>query len=533
MIIQNLILAMSLSGSVIVLLYLITCPLAKPYVPVKWKFLILKLAVVFYLVPFPLYMEHSLTLRRLRRMNPLMRKLFPPLEDRMPYIRKQAEKLSVLIDDSGYAVFSRELKVMAAITALLLLIVFVLLTWNLIRYEKARRLCLFNAKEADADRQNLCFRLKQELGLRRKVRLICSDSCKSPVVMGILRPMIVLPLKDKGGDVSDEYIMRHELLHIRNHDLAVKFLGFAALALHWFNPLCYILYYELMNMSEMCCDSDVIKGKDKNAQKEYGTLLLNLATERGTEDASHFVSGLLHGSGRYVMKRRLSALMKSPKKTRFFPALLTAFIATAGLLAGFAYTGPRILSPMAEKERGSREEILLHTVKGLGEAEIVFTEFLLSDYDWIDKNGEIHSPDESPVHDKACSHEFCRDGELYLHEGSPSNGSMAYEALKCSKCGSIRNGNRIILIPSDNYWIDKDLGTVTPQSTGPAPNPCSRHIPMEGTACEHRKDSTGNCRTTLYEGWRCALCGYTEAEVSVGEYTSYPCMHTYGYPHDT
>ena len=50
---QNLIFVMSLSGSIVCLLYIVTYPLAKRYFPLKWRYFMLKTAVIFFLVPFP------------------------------------------------------------------------------------------------------------------------------------------------------------------------------------------------------------------------------------------------------------------------------------------------------------------------------------------------------------------------------------------------------------------------------------------------------------------------------------------------
>ena len=54
---NNFLLIMSLSGSVILLLYLLVSPIAKRYFSVSWRYRILKIALAFYLIPFPVILS--------------------------------------------------------------------------------------------------------------------------------------------------------------------------------------------------------------------------------------------------------------------------------------------------------------------------------------------------------------------------------------------------------------------------------------------------------------------------------------------
>ena len=55
-------------------------------------------------------------------------------------------------------------------------------------------------------------------------------------------------------------VLRHELFHIKHRDLLLKFFGMAVMALHWYNPLAYFLYYEICVTRELVCDKNVIEG---------------------------------------------------------------------------------------------------------------------------------------------------------------------------------------------------------------------------------------------------------------------------------
>ena len=73
-----------------------------------------------------------------------------------------------------------------------------------------------------------------------KENIYITDETISPFVMGIFRPRIYLP---GGLSVKEqEYIILHEKFHIRRFDHVVKPVAFAALCLHWFNPLVWIAF---------------------------------------------------------------------------------------------------------------------------------------------------------------------------------------------------------------------------------------------------------------------------------------------------
>lgn len=91
--------------------------------------------------------------------------------------------------------------------------------------------------------------------LRRLVQVRVSDRVSAPLTYGILRPVILLP---KGIDWANtrqmDYILTHEWMHIRRFDVAFKFLLVAAVCLHWFNPLVWVLFVLAGRDIELACD---------------------------------------------------------------------------------------------------------------------------------------------------------------------------------------------------------------------------------------------------------------------------------------
>ncbi len=122
--------------------------------------------------------------------------------------------------------------------------------------------------------------------LRRKLlasinirdNIYIADHIDSPFVMGLLHPKIYLPSslseKERG------YIILHEQHHIRRGDHIVKLLSFAALCLHWFNPLVWAAFILSGKDMEMSCDEAVLRKLGGEIRADYSASLISLATGR-------------------------------------------------------------------------------------------------------------------------------------------------------------------------------------------------------------------------------------------------------------
>ena len=115
-------------------------------------------------------------------------------------------------------------------------------------------------------------RLKAAAPLRENLYLADVDT---PFVLGLVRPKIYLP--EGLSEQETEYIVLHERHHIRRGDHIVKLLAFAALALHWFNPLVWLAFSLAGRDMEMSCDEAVMKRTDGTIRADYAQSLLNLS----------------------------------------------------------------------------------------------------------------------------------------------------------------------------------------------------------------------------------------------------------------
>ena len=122
-------------------------------------------------------------------------------------------------------------------------------------------------KQAGEKQQKLFSKIKKELNLKKDIRFFCCEHCKTPMSGGILSPAVIFPIWDENQIDADlyEYMVKHELVHIKHHDLLIKFMGILVMSIHWFNPFSYFLYYELSSISE--CTVTVLSCTKKHMRK--------------------------------------------------------------------------------------------------------------------------------------------------------------------------------------------------------------------------------------------------------------------------
>jgi beta-lactamase regulating signal transducer with metallopeptidase domain len=132
----------------------------------------------------------------------------------------------------------------------------------------------------------LLYALVSYLRLRRRVSVsLCvreniylCDAISSPFILGVVKPRIYLP---SGLDeVERQNVLSHERAHLTRRDHWWKPLGFALLAVYWFNPLLWLAYALLCRDIELACDERVIRTMDESAVKTYSTVLLACSMPR-------------------------------------------------------------------------------------------------------------------------------------------------------------------------------------------------------------------------------------------------------------
>lgn len=191
-------------------------------------------------------------------------------------------------------------------------------------YLLARRRLLRDARP-DLEAEAQAGQTAASLGLKRAVPVRRSRQVRTPMVLGLIRPVLLLP----EGQAVDEVVLYHELTHLKRLDLAYKALLVAACWLHWFNPLVWWMSRAASENLELCCDDDVAAGRDAAFRRKYGELLLSTAEEKpGPTLSSRF------GGSKQAMRDRLTNLFVKKKRGRLLACTAVAvLILVGGLVA--------------------------------------------------------------------------------------------------------------------------------------------------------------------------------------------------------
>jgi len=161
-----------------------------------------------------------------------------------------------------------------------------------------------------------------------------ADNIKSPFVLGVFSPRIYLPVGLSGRE--REYILLHELTHIRRRDHIVKFAAYFILCLHWFNPLAWLAFWLMGADMEMSCDERVMKELGDDISRDYSMSLVSIATGR------RILAGSPLAFGEGGIKERVKRILKFKKPSRI---ITVAAIALAAILsAGFAVNRAQSIS---------------------------------------------------------------------------------------------------------------------------------------------------------------------------------------------
>ncbi|RFM28007.1 M56 family metallopeptidase [Deminuibacter soli] len=144
--------------------------------------------------------------------------------------------------------------------------------------------------------------LSNRLQLRQKVQLLESQLAKVPMVIGHMKPVLLLPIGLLNNLPPDETtaILIHELAHIRRRDYLVNLLQSLVETVFFFNPAIWWIAALLRTERENCCD-DIAVAHTGNKAKYIRALVS--CQEYHTRGASAHYAMTLGKKGGALMQR--------------------------------------------------------------------------------------------------------------------------------------------------------------------------------------------------------------------------------------
>jgi len=195
--------------------------------------------------------------------------------------------------------------------------------------------------------------MKQEMGKKGNIELIRSKKVQSPMITGFVKPIFLLPyVEDSEADL--ELIMKHELIHYKHKDIWNKLVMVVANAVHWFNPLVYVMRYRSNADIEMACDSELVEGTGTEFRKQYSETILSAihkGRERETVFSTYFYGGVK------TMKERLGNIFDGGGKRGGIVALCLVVVAVI-VIGALVACGGSTAAELTAEEKAQITELL-------------------------------------------------------------------------------------------------------------------------------------------------------------------------------
>jgi len=292
-------LAMSIAGSAVAGLMLLLRPITTKTFPAKWQYRIGKMAIAFFLIPVSLFVG------KLSLVQPVMESY--PAEPSLIQKALPANGFVNAMDTLMEKHFTFE--VMEAVLFIWLVGVMVFTGWHFYCYRRFSKQLRTDSFPVPDDTAALLSSCKAALGIHGDVKLMLNPKITSPMLVGLRRPMILLPTSNM-QELDLKLVLTHELMHLKRKDLWVKMLALAAETLHWFNPLVHILRKDASTWGELSCDEALASEMSHEERKLYGEAILNTLDNHSSMNTA-FCSSLCE-SKKHI-ERRLTMLLNVKK----------------------------------------------------------------------------------------------------------------------------------------------------------------------------------------------------------------------------
>lgn len=201
-------------------------------------------------------------------------------------------------------------------------------------------------------------RAKKNAGVKGPLRLLILKEVGSPLVMGIWKPTLILPQED--WDTTElYYVLRHEMIHLKRKDAIYKALLLLCNAVHWFNPLVWIMRVRAYQDLEISCDMAVVSGATQDVKISYCETIM--ATAQRSAMGRFSVANTFGSTKKSIMERfqEIFSVAKRKKGTA-----LLVFVLVVAILAGCTVS----LASTAGARAGNQELVMSEQAENDSEA---------------------------------------------------------------------------------------------------------------------------------------------------------------------
>lgn len=165
----------------------------------------------------------------------------------------------------------------------------------------------------DDERILVCIhKIAENIALKKlpSIRII-RDEKKSPFSAGLICNTIYLPeIQYEEKDLN--YVLRHEMIHCKNHDILLKVIMLLVNGIHWFNPLVWLMRVLVAQDMELICDEEVLSTASKEECREYSEIIMSCISANSISKAM-VSTGYVQGT-KFIKYRFNNIFAKQKKK---------------------------------------------------------------------------------------------------------------------------------------------------------------------------------------------------------------------------
>lgn len=172
----------------------------------------------------------------------------------------------------------------------------------------------------------------------RKIKTRVSDTICSPLMIGVIRPTLLLPETNITPEQLHN-VLAHEMTHLKRNDVLYKWFVNVVKCVHWFNPAIYLISKQINIDCEISCDLAVVKEMDQQQEKGYVETILSLLTHNNSK-VIPLTTGMT--GNKDTLKRRFTMIknkIKVSKKAAVISGVLAVLILTITIFASGMLNG--------------------------------------------------------------------------------------------------------------------------------------------------------------------------------------------------
>lgn len=353
---------------------------------------------------------------------------------------------------------------------------------------------------------------KEKHPLKRSLSIRQTETIAAPLSYGVIRPVILMPKNTEWKNIYQlRYVLEHEYVHIRRLDMLTKLIMIAAVCIHWFNPLVWVMYILFNRDLELSCDETVVRRFGMDIKSVYATALISM------EEKKSGLTPLCNSFSKNAIEERIRAIMKIKKTSKF--AVIISAVLVICVTGGFATSASSLEKKTETAQENGETTVALNEVniredESLSSSDVEW--WTAEEYaKWLDEEKEVL---QSMIGEKAYTDgdgwfvwtQEKVDETIALYE---DNLQKIKDGMKLSKSSDDAVGITMAYSPENIEYAKQEAETVTENKDS------NENVFSEEQLSEYAKAGITYQKETgflMYDG---KTIGYFRDEFKPGTYT--------------